>query len=218
MVCVVPPDQTGGVEALAGLIRSELNIKQILFAGSADDLVKVTGKGNFRILGKRFGKATPAAAAAIEALSSAQLQAFERGEHVTITVDGVEHALEKDDVVLTRSAAGDLVVAGDGVYVAAVDPHVTGELRREGIARELVSRVQRARKELGLAVSDRVRLTAGGVELVREAAREHHVWIAGEVLASVFDVQDSEAAPPVSSAVDLDGIAAWFTLERDDSK
>ena len=218
MVCVVPPDQAAGVESLAGLIRSELNIKQMLFAGSADDLVKVTAKGNFRVLGKRFGKATPAAAAAIEGLTSAQLQAFERGERVTITVDGVEHALENDDVVLTRSAAGDLVVAGDGVYVAAVDPHVTGELRREGIARELVSRVQRARKEMGLAVSDRVRLTVGGVELVREAAREHHAWIAGEVLATVFDVQDSEAAPPVSTAADLDGIAAWFTLERDDTK
>ena len=218
MVAVVPRDQAAGVEALSGLIRSELNIKQVLFAGSADDLVKVTAKGNFRALGKRFGKATPAAAAAIEALTSAALQAFERGERVAITVGGVEHALESEDVVLTRSAAGDLVVAGDGVYVAAVDPHVSVELRREGIARELVSRVQRARKEMGLAVSDRVRLAVGGVPLVREAAREHHAWVAGEVLATVLDVQDSEAAPPVSAAADLDGIAAWFTLERDDLK
>ena len=215
LVCVVPRDEASGVEALSDLLLSELNIKQALFAGSADDLVRVSAKGNFRVLGKRFGKSTPAAAAAIEALSSAQLLAFERGERVTITVDGVATALEGDDVVLTRSAAGDLVVAGDGVYVAAVDPRLTVELRREGTARELVSRVQRLRKDTGLAVSDRIHLTVGGVVAVREAAREHHAWISGEVLATVFEVQDSEVAPTVSVAVDLDGFAAWITLERD---
>ena len=215
MVCVVPRDEASDVEKLATLLQTELNIKLVQFAGSADDLVKVTGKGNFRALGKRFGKSTPAAAAAIESLGSAELAAFERGERVTITVDGVEHALEKDDVLLTRSAAGDLVVAGDGVYVAAVDPQLTIELRREGTARELVSRVQRHRKDAGLAVSDRIRLTVGGVVHVREAAREHQAWIAGEVLAAAFDVVDSEIASPGSVAVDLDGLAAWFTLERD---
>jgi isoleucyl-tRNA synthetase len=215
LVCVVPADEVAGVEALAGLIRSELNIKQILFAGSADDLVRITAKGNFRALGKRFGKSTPLAAAAIEALSSAMLQAFERGERVTITVEGVEHALEPDDVVLTRSAAGDLVVAGDGVYVAAVDPAISDSLRREGVARELVSRMQRARKELGLAVSDRIRLSVGGVQLVRDAAREHATWVAGEVLATAFEVVDSDTPPSGSIVADLDGVAAWFTLERD---
>ena len=215
MVCVVPREEASDVEKLATLLQTELNIKLVQFAGSADDLVKVTGKGNFRALGKRFGKSTPAAAAAIEFLGSAELAAFERGERVTITVDGVEHALEKDDVLLTRSAAGDLVVAGDGVYVAAVDPQLTIELRREGTARELVSRVQRHRKDAGLAVSDRIRLTVGGVVHVREAAREHQAWIAGEVLAAAFDVVDSEIASPGSVAVDLDGLAAWFTLERD---
>ena len=215
LVCVVPRDEASGVEALSGLLRSELNIKQVLFAGSADDLVRVSAKGNFRVLGKRFGKSTPAAAAAIEALTSAQLQAFERGERVTITVEGVEAALEADDVALTRSAAGDLVVAGDGVYVAAVDPELTASLRREGTARELVSRVQRLRKDAGLSVSDRICLTVGGVAGVREVAREHHAWISGEVLATVFEVKDSEVAPTVSAAVDLDGFAAWITLERD---
>ncbi len=218
MVCVVPRDDAAGVGALLELVRTELNIKDVMLAGSADDLVRVTAKGNFRVLGKRFGKATPLAAAAIERLASDRLQAFERGETVTISVDGTEHALEADDVVLTRSAAGDLVVAGDGVYVAAVDPTVTDELRREGTARELVSKIQRARKDAGLAVSDRVRLVVGGVQQVREAAQSHQAWIAGEVLASVLDLSDSEAAPPVSVAADLDGFAAWFTLERDDTK
>ena len=218
MVCVVPRDESFGVSALLDLVRTELNIKDVVLAGSADDLVRVTAKGNFRVLGKRFGKATPLAAAAIEALASDQLHAFERGESVTIVVEGMEHALEVDDVLLTRSAAGDLVVAGDGVYVAAVDPSLTDELRREGTARELVSKVQRARKDAGFAVSDRVRLVVGGVQQVREAVRAHHAWIAGEVLASVMIVSDSEAAPPVSVAADLDGLAAWFTLERDDTK
>jgi isoleucyl-tRNA synthetase len=130
-------------------------------------------------------------------------------------VEGVAHALEADDVVLTRSAAGDLVVAGDGVYVAAVDPVLTDELRREGTARELVSKVQRARKDRGLSVSDRVRIAVGGVVQVRDAARAHQEWIAGEVLASEFVVSDSETASSGSVVTDLDGLAAWFTLERD---
>ena len=218
LVCVVPRDEAAGVEALTGLIRTELNIRQVVLAGSADDLVRVSAKGNFRVLGKRFGKATPLAAAAIETLTSGQLQAFERGERVTITVDGTEHALEADDVALTRSAAGELVVAGDGVYVAAVDPTITDELRREGIARELVSRIQRSRKDAGLAVSDRIRLMVGGVQQVQEAARSHQVWIAGEVLASEFEVSDSETTPPVSVVADLDGLTAWITLERDDTR
>ena len=218
LVCVVPRGEAAGVEVMSALLRRELNVKEVLFAGSADDLVRISAKGNFRALGKRFGKATPSAAAAIEALSSAQLQAFERGEQVTIVVDGISHALERDEIVLTRSAAGNLVVAGDGVYVAAVDPRITPELRREGTARELVSRVQRHRKDAGLAVSDRVRIMVGGVVEVREAAREHEAWIAGEVLASAFEVGDSEVAPPGSATVDLDGFAAWFTLERDVTK
>ncbi|MCC7053111.1 MAG: isoleucine--tRNA ligase [Gemmatimonadaceae bacterium] len=218
LLCVVPRDEMPGVQALTALIASELNIKQVLLAGSADDLVRVTGKANFRALGKRFGKATPLAAAAVDALPSAALQAFERGEPVTIVVEGVTHALQTDDVVLTRSAAGELVVAGDGVYVAAVDPVLSDALRREGTARELVSRIQRARKDAGFAVSDRVHLAVGGVQQVRDAAREHQAWIAGEVLAATLDVQDSEAAPSGSAAVDLDGLAAWFTLERDQTR
>ena len=215
MVCVVPKEEGAGVERLLSLIQTELNIKSVVLAGSADDLVRMSGKGNFRVLGKRFGKATPLAAAAIEQLGSASLQAFERGEPVTITVEGTRHTLEPDDVILTRSAAGDLVVSGDGVYVAAVDPALSDDLRREGTARELVSRVQRARKDRGLAVSDRVHLSVGGVLQVRDAARAHHAWVAGEVLASAFVVSDSEEAPSGSASVDLDGLAAWFTLERD---
>ena len=218
MVCVVPSEEAAAVTALLSLIQTELNIKSVLLAGSADDLVRLSGKGNFRVLGKRFGKATPLAAAAIERLSSAELLAFERGERVTIVVEDGEHALDADDVVLTRSAAGDLVVSGDGVYVAAVDPVVTDELRREGTARELVSRIQRGRKDSGLAVSDRIRLVVGGVVRVREAAALHRAWISGEVLAAAFVVSDSESAPAGSVAVDLDGLAAWFTLERDETK
>jgi isoleucyl-tRNA synthetase len=218
MVCVVPSEEAGAVTALLSLIQTELNIKSVLLAGSADDLVRLSGKGNFRVLGKRFGKATPLAAAAVERLSSAELLAFERGDRVTIVVEDVEHALDADDVVLTRSAAGDLVVSGDGVYVAAVDPVITDELRHEGTARELVSRLQRGRKDSGLAVSDRIRLVVGGVVRVREAAALHRAWISGEVLAAAFVVSDSESAPAGSVAVDLDGLAAWFTLERDETK
>src|SRR6202020_1028647 len=101
-------------------------------------------------------KETPKAAAVIAALSTETLRAFERGEPVVIGVDGIDHQLMPDEVTIHRRASGPLVVQEDGARFAAIDTTVTPELRAEGIAREIVSRVQRLRKDTGLAVSDRI--------------------------------------------------------------
>src|SRR5205085_3331427 len=114
-------------------------------------LVTLEARANFRSLGKRFGKRTPLAAEAVSALTPDTLRAFEHGEPVAVTVDGETHELVPDDVTIIKRATGDLVVAeAEGRFVA-LDPTVTPELRLEGVARELVSRVQRLRKELGFA-------------------------------------------------------------------
>lgn len=215
LVGVVPRAVEDGVAALAPLLQGELNVKRVVFASSADDLVTLSAKANFRTLGKKFGKATPQAAAMVQSLDAATLGAFERGEPVTITVDDLSRTLDADDVVITRAAAGDYVVAGDGVYLAAVDPVLTDALRREGMARELVSRLQRMRKEAGFAVSDRIRVRIGGAPSIVEAARGHEEWIAGEVLATSYEVSDAAVPPGAVAPVDLDGVTAWMTIDRD---
>ena len=218
MVCVLPRHDEA-VESLVGelvpLLAAELNVKSVEFASSADALVSLEAKPNFRALGQRWGKETPRAAAAVAALSSDVLRAFERGEPVVIGVDGTDHQLTTDEVTIHRRASGPLVVQEDGARFAAIDTTLTTELRAEGIAREMVSRIQRLRKDTGLAVSDRIRLRIAGPEALRAIAEQHRQWIAGEVLAREMIVTDVLSADSPVIALELDGMTAHLALTRD---
>jgi isoleucyl-tRNA synthetase len=218
MVCVLPK-HSGAVDAivqeLIPLLAAELNVKSVEFASSADSLVSLEAKPNFRALGQRWGKETPRAAAAVAALSSDMLRAFERGEPVVIGVDGIDHELTADEVTIHRRASGPLQVQEDGARFAAIDTTVTPDLRGEGIAREIVSRVQRLRKDTGLAVSDRIRLQIAGPDALRAIAEQHRRWIAGEVLAREMVVTDTLSADPSAIALDLDGMTAHIALTRE---
>ena len=121
-----------------------------------------------------------------------------------------------DDLTLVRRATGKVVVKEDGGRFAAIDPVVTPALRQEGVARELVSRVQRLRKELGFAVSDRITVALEGPAEVEEAARLHKQWIMDEVLAREFAIGGAlDLTNPAVRTLDLDGIEARVALNRD---
>ncbi|MDA1082031.1 MAG: isoleucine--tRNA ligase [Gemmatimonadetes bacterium] len=218
VVCVtdpLTPAAAAHVPALVPILAAELNVKLVEFATNADALVSLEAKPNFRALGKVFGKETPRAAAAVAALSSESLQAFERGEPVLVNVDGREHTLASDDLAIVRKASGTLVVHQEGTLFAAIDPTVTPELRSEGIARELVSRTQRLRKESGLDVSDRIILIVAGTAPVLGAVTEHRQWIAGEVLARDIVIRDTMPEGVQAVDVELDGMNAKLALTKD---
>ena len=216
-VCVVPGAEHSTLGPLLPLLSGELNVKEISFATSANSLVRLSAKPNFRSLGRKFGKATPLAAKAVEALEADALVAFEAGEPLSVSVGGESHMLDPEDLVITRHASGDLVVSGDGGYFVAVDPTVTPELRREGIARDLISRVQRMRKDAGLAVSDRISLRIAGDPDVVDAAQAHEEWIGSEVLARSMVVGDAALqGQQAVDAVDLDGLTARIALTKED--
>ena len=170
-------------------------------------------KPNFRSLGKKFGKQTPLAAAAVAALGPDALLAFEKGEPLVISVGEDSRALDAEDVVIIRRASGDLVVKEAGGYFAAIDPAVSPELRSEGLAREIVSRIQRMRKEAGLAVSDRITLSIAGPAEIEEAVQSHREWIAEEVLAREIIVGEGKPHHAAQS-VDIDGQAVSIAFER----
>ena len=225
LVCVVPlpgvvfrgaaARAEATLEELSPLLAAELNIKKIEFISSADDLVTLEAKPNFRSLGKKFGSNTPLASQAVQALSSAALREFEAGKPLYVSVGNESRELGAEDLTVVRRASGELVVKEEGGYFAALDPVVTRELRLEGLARELVSRIQRLRKEMGFAVSDRIALTVvAGAEL-HEAGRVFQQWIADEVLAlrvnfSDTGIQDTDA----TRTFDLDGQKVQVALER----
>jgi isoleucyl-tRNA synthetase len=217
MVCVAPGISERALRGLLPVLAAELNIKTIELASSGDALVTLEAKPNFRALGKKFGKKTPLAAEAVTKFTSDHLRAFAAGGELLVTVDGETHGLDADDLTLLRRASGDLVVQEEHGFFAAIDPTITPALRREGLAREIISRVQRMRKEAGLAVSDRIRLSITGDAEVLQAATEHRDWIADEVLARAVLIGDTLQGNTLArQTVDLDGIRADLALTRDD--
>jgi isoleucyl-tRNA synthetase len=221
MVCVVPGDASldpnsgeRGMERLVGLLANELNVKEVSFLSSADALVTLEAKPNFRSLGKKFGKQTPLAASAVAALPSEALLAFEKGEPLAISVGNDAKQLDGDDLTIVRRASGTLVVKEESGYFAAIDATVTPELRSEGLAREIVSRVQRMRKEAGFAVSDRIVLWVAGPAEIEAAVQLHKDWIAEEVLARQVSVGGSIESHNAAQSADIYGQSVSIALER----
>jgi isoleucyl-tRNA synthetase len=224
MVCVVPlpgvalrgagAKAEAMLEELSPLLAAELNIKKVEFISSAGDLVTLEAKPNFRSLGKKFGKNTPLASEAVQALSSEALREFEAGKPLYVSVENESRELSAEDLTVVRRASGELVVKEEGGYFAALDPVVTRELRLEGLSRELVSRVQKLRKELGFAVSDRITLFVAADTEIQEAMKAFQKWIADEVLAVRVSIGDKIEGTHATHAFDLDGQSVEVALER----
>jgi isoleucyl-tRNA synthetase len=176
---------------LLDLLKDELNVKDVAFLGSAEGLVALRAKPNFRALGPRFQKRSEEAAAAIRNLTSDALSAFRSGGPLEIQVGGETHRLDGEDLEVVEEAEGGLVVQSDGPFTAALDPALDEDLRREGLARELVNRIQRLRKEAGLEITDRISLGIFGDGEVGEAVEAFGGFIKGETLA--LDLASTEA-------------------------
>lgn len=174
---------------LVALIANELNVGEIdPLSTVSDDLVQYRVKPNFRALGKRFGKGTPAVAAAITDADPAALATALRADGAArVTVDGEPVRIVADEVIVTEQPHSGWAVAADGAETLALDLEITPELRRAGLARDAVRFVQDARKSAELQITDRIALYwESGNEELAEAMREHGETIAAEVLATRY--------------------------------
>ena len=201
-------------DALLELLAREVNVKRVETVAADTELVRLSARPNFRTLGKRYGKQTPVAAHVAEGLSPAELRRLEAGETVEAESGGHAFIFEPVDVVVVREVATDWLVQSDGPYVAALDPTLDAALRREGLARELVNRIQRLRKEAGYHYDTRIAVGVGGTADVLEAAAAHADWIAGETLARRFEAGEGPSAPDVRETVDIDGRAVVIAMAR----
>ena len=214
VVQAVVPDPGVMSEELLAVLRDELNVREVQFLQGAEELVTLRATPRFRELGKRFGGRTQQAAAAIRTLDHVALRALARGESVTIELDGVSHRLTLAELELHEEARGELVVeSGEGATLA-LDPHVTEELRLEGLARELVNRIQRLRRETGLEVSDRIVLGIYAAGELKRAAERHASYIAGETLATSYVVGEIGDADAAAQPVALDEGRVSIALRR----
>ncbi|HEX2371693.1 MAG TPA: isoleucine--tRNA ligase, partial [Solirubrobacterales bacterium] len=192
-VIVATDRERDEIQRLSELVARELNVKEIEFVAEEAELVRYEVKPNYRSLGPRFGKLMPQAAAAVEALDPTAVAEAVAGERtIGIQVNGTEHDIEPDDVSLVlRPLDGYQVEAESGRAVAlALD--LDDELRREGLAREVVHAVQNARRDAGLEVTDRIELRLGGDPELLDAARTHQDYVAGETLATSLSYDGSD--------------------------
>ena len=178
------------VEEVAHIIRAETNIKEVEFL-TDDDFLKKTIKPNFKVLGKRLGKRMKAAAAAISGMSGDAINTLEREGSFTLDLDGEPVTITPEEVdVITQDIPG-WKVATDGELTVALDVNVSPALAREGLARELVSRIQNLRKDTGLEVTDRIDLRVSAPAEVAAAVADHRDYIIEETLADSLEVTDA---------------------------
>jgi isoleucyl-tRNA synthetase len=199
---------------LLDILAAEVNAKGIEVAGSDHELVRLKGKAEFRSLGKRYGKETPRAAAAVSQLTPEQLQALESGTPATVG----EFEFRPEDVTVTREVVSDWAVQADGPYVAAVDPRLTVDLIQEGLAREVVNRVQRLRKDAGYDFATRIELSVAGSDEVVGAIAAFQSFVEGETLARKTVLGGVLEAADLTRELEIDGRPVTIAVRRHDGR
>jgi isoleucyl-tRNA synthetase len=183
-VVVAAGAERAAIERLEDIVLGELNVKGLRYVIQADELGSYEVKPNYRALGPRFGRHMPQVAAAVAALDPAHVAAaLSDDERVGVNVDGHEHELGADDLLLAMRPLEGYQLEREGSHAVALELELDDELVREGLAREIVHAVQNARKTAGLEVADRIELTLGGDEELLDAARSYERYLAGETLA-----------------------------------
>ncbi|HKJ85960.1 MAG TPA: isoleucine--tRNA ligase [Spirochaetia bacterium] len=192
------------------IIREELNVKEVVFRENEEELVEYSAKANFRKLGKELGKDMREAAARIEELSGREIQGLLEGTVLNMDVAGRSLDLTQEDVIIQRTERENLKVLNEGSLTVALDPEITDELRQEGLVRDLIRQVQNLRKESGLDVSDRIRLTLSGSDELRAAVESNEEYLMGETLARSIEW----AEPAGGKAVSLGEIECTVGVEK----
>ncbi len=201
--------------AMEEILRDELNVREVVFPAADADIVRLSAKPDFGRLGPRFGDRTPQVARLVGDLDAAALQELRDGATVVADLDGADVEIMPDDVRIVEEAKGDLTVRAGGGYLVGLDTSLTDELLAEGLAREVVSRVQRLRREVDLAVSDRIRLAVAGSRSLEEVVRSHSDGIGGETLA--LEIETGVEATAVLEHVqelEIDGELVTVALSR----
>jgi isoleucyl-tRNA synthetase len=208
-IVVAAERERAAIERFDELVLDELNVKAVRFVSEADELGRWQLKPNYRTLGPRFGKSMPHVAEAVAALDAQRAAATLReGGIVGISVDGNEHALSADDVQLALEPLEGYRVERSGTHAVALNLELTDQLRREGLAREVVHAIQAARKNAGLNVEDRIALKLGGDDELLAAVREHEPYVSGETLATSLEFDGA------GESTRIEGLELRIAVER----
>ena len=197
------------IEAVKALILSEVNVKELEFVEGDGILVKKI-KCNFRTLGKKFGKLMKSVNVAVTEMSQEQIASLEKNGTITLQVEGVDALIELADVEIFSEDVPGWTVANEGALTVALDVEVTDALRREGIAREIIKKIQAMRKDSGLEITDRIAVSVSMNAGSDEAVNEFKEYIANQVLADSIELCESVAGEDV----ELDGYTLNIAIEK----
>ena len=200
------------IESMADLILGEVNVKEIKFVGNDEGVLVKRVKPDFKKLGPKYGKIMKALAAQVAKMEQADIATLERDGKFSFNVDGVEAVVELGDVEVISEDIPGWQVANDGNLTVALDVTITDELRREGIARDIVNRVQNIRKGRDYDIVDKIALVFEPNEATDDAIRAFSDYIARQVLAVSVNVAPLPADAVVET-LDLDGIEIKTVIE-----
>ena len=200
------------LEGTKEIVAEELDVKEILIRDSDAELVTLSAKANFKVLGAKLGPKMKAAAAEIAKLTAEDLRKLEAGESVSIVLDGETIALAPGEVTVLRAEKPGVTAATEAGLTIALDTELTRELLDEGIAREFISKVQNLRKEMDLQVSDRITLAVAADEEATKAILTFRDYVSNETLA--LDIVTGEIAADKKEEADLNGHNAVICVKK----
>jgi isoleucyl-tRNA synthetase len=190
MVPVNDEAQRAYIEAVKDLIKNEVNVKELNFVDNATGILVKKVKCDFKKLGPKFGKQMKAVAAAVTAMSQEDINRMEQEGRFTFVIDGVEAVVEAADVEIFSEDIPGWLVANEGKVTVALEVTITEELRQEGIARELVNRIQNLRKQSGLEITDKINIVLSKNEKTDAAIEAYKEYICNQVLGNSLTLVD----------------------------
>lgn len=213
MIPVSSESRRSQLEAMKQLILSEVNVKEMQLTDDSDGVLVKSIKPDFKKLGPKFGKKMKAAAAAINAFTQQQIAQIERDGSITFRLDGEDVTVEVTDVDIHSEDIPGWLVASDGSVTVALEVEITDQLRKEGVARDLINRIQNIRKGRDYDITDRITVTVEPSELTSGAVADFGEYIASQVLASAI-VEASVTDPADDEVLDIDGTEVKVKISR----
>ncbi|MDD4516007.1 isoleucine--tRNA ligase [Massilibacteroides sp.] len=197
MVPVVDQHQQESIEAVKALILGEVNVKDLNFVDNTAGILVKKVKPDFKKLGPRYGKIMKQLAAAIQGMSQEDIQVFEKTGSFTLEVEGQNAVLTPEDVEIISEDIPGWLVANEGRLTVALDVTITDDLRKEGLARELVNRIQNLRKSNGYDITDKIAVQILSFGQMDDAIKDYQEYIANQVLAVSVEIVDVMSDPVI---------------------
>lgn len=211
MVPALNDEQKTNIEAVKNIVLNEVNVKELDFVDNASGILVKKIKPDFKKLGPRYGKVMKQLAVSIQDMSQDEIVSFEQNGRFTFDIDGQGCEILPDDVEIVSEDIPGWLVANEGNLTIALDITVTDDLRKEGLARELVNRIQNIRKNNGLEITDKIRIKISSSHETDEAVRDYAGYIKKQVLAESLEVVDGQVD---GTELDFDDFKLFIKIEK----